>query len=376
MSETALAGVLDSPTALAAGDPEDMLAAVAGAGAQLRGPITGLAGSALSGWARPRVVVVAGMGGSAAAGDVLAAVMAGSSEAPVVVHRGYGLPAWVGQRDLVAAISCSGRTEETLSAVAEAGRRGIPLLTVGAAGSPLAAGAAAGGGVHVDVDAQGRQPRACLWSLAAPLLVAADRLGLVRVDATIIAAAAEKLDAVGRGCHPQVDAAQNPAKSLALWLVGGLPMVWGFSEVAAVAAARFVCQVAENAKFPAVAGAMSEPQHNQIVAFDGPLGRGPAHATDMGSESVGDLRIRPLLLCERGADPGLVRRAVETVRLAEESGLTARQIFSEGDHPLVRLAGLTALLDFTSVYLALAMGIDPTPVPAIVTLKERLAASA
>ncbi len=68
-------------------------------------------------WAAPRVLVVAGMGGSAAAGDVPAAVsVAADSVIPIVVHRGYGLPSWVGPADVVAAVSCSGQTEETLSA--------------------------------------------------------------------------------------------------------------------------------------------------------------------------------------------------------------------------------------------------------------------
>jgi glucose/mannose-6-phosphate isomerase len=355
--------VLDDPVALAAGDPADMLAAVAGAGAQLRAGTTAAIRervAAAADWARPRVLVIAGMGGSAAAGDVLVAAAA-DSLVPVVVHRGYGLPSWVGPVDAVAAVSCSGQTEETLSAVGEAARRGIRLVTVGGAGSELAAAAGRAGGLHVDVDAAGRQPRASLWSLAGPLLCLGEALGLLAVPAEEAAAAADLLDETARCCAPEVSAGTNPAKSLAGHLFDGLPMVWGFTEVAAVAAARFANQLAENAKVPAVVGSRTEPHHNQVVAFDA------ARAGGLSS------RLRLLVLRDSVEDPRLARRAEESGRLAEELGLAVVQVRAEGEHPLVRLAGLIALLDFASVYLALTLGVDPTPVAPIVTLKGRLA---
>jgi glucose/mannose-6-phosphate isomerase len=47
---------------------------------------------------------------------------------------------------------------------------------------------------------------------------------------------------------------------------------------------------------------------------------------------------------------------------------------ARGEHPLSRLASLIAPADFASVYLALAQGIDPTPIEPIISLKERLGA--
>jgi glucose/mannose-6-phosphate isomerase len=358
--------VLDDPDGLAAGDPEDMLGAVAGAGTQLRDgadAATRARCRALAGLPGPRAVVVAGMGGSAAAGDVLTAVAAAGSRIPVVVHRGYGLPSWVGPDDLLVAVSCSGQTEETLSAVGEAVRRGMRPVTIGSIGSALSAAAANCGGVHLPVDSAGRQPRACLWALAAPLLCVADAVGVVPVPAEATDAAALALDDVARRCRPQSSVADNPAKSLAQHLADGLPMVWGFSEVAAVAAARFGNQLAENAKIPSVVGALSEPHHNQVVSFD---------TADRGLSA----RLRLLVLRDCVEDARLGRRAAESLRLADEAGLTAHQVRAEGEHPLVRLAGLTGLLDFTSVYVALALGVDPTPVAPIVTLKGRLATPA
>ena len=73
---------------------------------------------------RPRAVVVAGMGGSGIAGDVpRRGRRAAAARSRCCRHRGHRLPGWVGAADLVVAVSCSGGTEETLSA---AGRGAAP----------------------------------------------------------------------------------------------------------------------------------------------------------------------------------------------------------------------------------------------------------
>ena len=42
-------------------------------------------------------------------------------------------------------------------------------------------------------------------------------------------------------------------------------MVWGSGQVGPVAALRAVCQLAENAKLPAIVGVLPEANHNQVV---------------------------------------------------------------------------------------------------------------
>src|SRR6266705_1242661 len=87
---------------------------------------------------RPRAIVVAGMGGSGIAGDILSAVCGRGCPVQVTTVHDYHLPGWAGVADLVIAVSCSGSTQETLAAAHEAARRGCRLAAVGAAGSALA----------------------------------------------------------------------------------------------------------------------------------------------------------------------------------------------------------------------------------------------
>src|SRR5260370_42259416 len=79
-------------------------------------------------------------------------------------------------------------------------------------------------------------------------------------------------------CRPDSEAFVNPAKMLALELAGTLPMIWGTSPLAGVAAYRFACQLNENAKYPAIHGVLPEANHNQGGAFDGPFARDPGGA--------------------------------------------------------------------------------------------------
>lgn len=346
---------LDDVAGLEAGDPEDMLGAVASAGAQIRDALAAVGDLALG--PRPRSVVVAGMGGSAASGDVLTAVAGPDCPIPVLVHRGPGLPAWVGPDDLVVGLSCSGRTEETLAAVGTAVQRGARLVTIGAPGSLLQAAGA--GAPHLAVDAGGRQPRASLWALATPLLLVGEAVGITRGARAALTGAASVLDGVAAVSAAGTPTRSNRAKELAVHLSGGLPVLWGPAGVGATVANRFACQIAENAKLPSMAGVLSEAHHNQIVAFDGPA------ALDHG--------LRLVLMADAEETPAAEARVAESQYAAGEAGVPVVALRGSGPDLISRLAGLIALVDFASVYLALLTGTDPTPVTAIEGLKARMA---
>ncbi|HVQ18460.1 MAG TPA: SIS domain-containing protein, partial [Actinomycetes bacterium] len=155
---------LDDVAALRAGDPGDMLGAVASAGAQVRQALIACEQSSLGGvqsGGRPRAVVVTGMGGSGIAGHVLQAAAGPECPVPVERVRGWTLPAWVGADDLVIAVSSSGRTAETLACTRAALDRGARTVVVAAEGSPLVELADSRGIPWVPVP-DGRPPRANL----------------------------------------------------------------------------------------------------------------------------------------------------------------------------------------------------------------------
>lgn len=370
---------LDDPAALEAADPGGMLRATADAGAQVRRALAATDPQALASVAadgRPRAVVVAGMGGSGISGDVLAAVCSTGCPVPVSTVRGYTLPGWVGPLDLVVAVSCSGRTEETLSVAAEAAKRGTRLVGVGAAGSPLHdLVAEATGATFLAVDAGGLMPRASLWLLSTPLLLLADSLGLADVPRTALERAADVLDERAVAHGPVSPLADNAAKLLGVSIATSLPMVWGTGSLGALAAYRFACQLNENAKMAVASGPFPEVTHNQVVALDGDAGGGSDADIfrDPFEDGAGPARLRLVLLRDPGEHVQDGRRADIAREIAERRGVPVDVLRADEGHAVVRLASLLGTVDWVSVYAAIAQGVDPTPIGPIMELKDRIA---
>src|SRR5437867_9594701 len=220
---------LDTMALLAAADPADMLRQVASSAAQVRAAVRATQEADLTeiiAAGRPRAIVVTGMGGSGVAGDVLAAVCGRGCPVQILPAHDYQLPAWVGAADLVIAVSCSGGTEETIAAAAEAVRRGCRLIGVGGEGSQLAMIAQQARAPFIGVVSAG-MPRSTLWGLSMPLVVIAGRLGLLEAGAEEYEPAAAELERISHLCRPDSEPFVNPAKPLAPDLTGTLPMIWG-----------------------------------------------------------------------------------------------------------------------------------------------------
>jgi glucose/mannose-6-phosphate isomerase len=392
---------LDTPDVIEAADPADMLRQVASAAAQVRTALRSCAETDLSAFspdARPRAMVVAGMGGSGLAGELLGAIAGSSSPVQVVTVPTERLPGWVGAADAVIAVSCSGSTPETLAVATEAARRGCRLACVGAAGSPLQriAEQARAPFVPVVAGADGGLPRSMLWATAIPLLVIAGRVGMTRIEPDVYELTASRLEEISHQCRPASESFVNPGKSLALDLVGALPMVWGTTPLSGVAARRFASQLQENAKYPAIAGVLPEAAHSQVAAFDGPFApRSSRLAGDAPGEpasplaapddlsgwdldfeeeaepSSGFTPLRLILIADPDEDQRVSAQRAAVIELAEQRGVGVSELGMDGEHPLVRLAGVIQLTDYASVYLAIASGIDPGQTVAIQDLKTR-----
>ncbi len=395
---------LDTPDVIETADPGGMLRQVASSAAQVRTALRTCQETDLSAFApdvRPRAIVVAGMGSSGLPGEILNAITGLGSPVQIVVTQADRLPGWVGAADAVIAVSCSGTTPETLAIATEAARRGCRLAGVGAHSSPLHRIAEQARAPFVPVVAAG-WPRSMLWGVSIPLLVIAEQLGIVRIGADVYELAASRLEEVSHQCRPASESFVNPGKSLALDLVGALPMVWGTSVLSGVAARRFASQLNENAKYPAISGVLSKAAHNQVAAFDGPFAprssRLPAPGADEpilppvseavdledldawdldyedadDSETSGFTALRLVLI----VDPDQAQRAAAqraaVTDLVAQRGVGMSELAMDGEHPLVRLAGVIQLVDYASVYLAIASGIDPGQAVAIDDLQSRI----
>jgi glucose/mannose-6-phosphate isomerase len=253
------------------------------------------------------------------------------------------------------------------------------MLAVGEPDTPLAAVAEQAHAVFVPVRAAGRQPRSMMWALSVPVLAAGRAMGLVDVTDAAVEATAVRLEELASRCRLASESFVNPAKDLALQLGGSLPMAWGSTHLTSIAAYRLSAQLAENAKYPAIFGELPEANHNQVVAWDGVFG-GTVSSTGEADDffrdraEPEDVRLRLVLLRDSDADehPQVQKRIEASTVIAQERGIGVTELRAEGENRLERLASLVGLVDFATVYVALAYGIDPTPVATITELKARI----
>lgn len=302
---------------------------------------------------RPALVVVAGMGGSAAGGDLLAACAADRLEVPILVHRGYGLPAAAGARALVIASSYSGETAEVLSAAEAALSRGVPLAAL-SAGGRLASLATERGIARVGLPT-GLLPRLALGYLFLPAARLLASVGLPVASEGELGEAVAVLEALARELDPGVPAPANEAKRLALALDDRLPVIYGGPATGPVAY-RWKTDLEENAKVLAVAGSVPEMNHNEIEAWRAP-----------------EARARHLVVLREAGEPPEIARRFEVAReLIEPAAGGVSECRARGTTRPARLLALVYVGMWTSYYLALARGVDPWPVPLLDEMKRRL----
>ena len=295
------------------------------------------------------------MGGSGIAGDVLWALALHDAPRPVIVHKGYGLPAFVGPRSLVLSFSHSGSTEETLSGFAEAGERGARRLVVTSGGHLTRAAEAEG--VPIARLTGDKPPRHSLGLLLVPALVA---VGLDKgLDEAL-----EILEAVAAAQGRDVPTAHNPAKQIASRLAAGhVALAWGGHGIGSVAAYRLKCQLNENAKIPALHAELPEADHNDVVGWEAPSALTGVSALISLRDEVGEHeRVR--------------RRFDITEELLADRIAWSATIHAQGTSRLARAASLILQADLVSVYTALAADRDPTPIASIDRLKAALSTPA
>jgi glucose/mannose-6-phosphate isomerase len=106
-------------------------------------------------------VVIAGMGGSMLAGEMLRTWLADQLPVPIILVRGYELPAFVDQNTLVICSSYSGNTEETLGLYNRAGERQAQRVVIASGGQLHERGVS--DDVPVYQLPTGYQPRMVAW---------------------------------------------------------------------------------------------------------------------------------------------------------------------------------------------------------------------
>ena len=303
-------------------------------------------------------ILISGMGGSAIGADLLAATVAPDCQVPVIVQRDYDLPAWAsGPQTLVIASSHSGNTEETLAAFAAAVQAKCRLLVV-CTGGELESRATA---LNLPVwkFSHAGQPRAAVGFSYGLLLAAFARLGLIPDPGQELPEALAAMRSQQETLLADVPVVRNPAKRMAGQLVGRWVNVYGSGLLAPVAR-RWKDQVNELAKAGAGFEFLPEADHNALAGLENP-----------------EVLMHTITLFLRAPSdhPRNRLRADLTRHGFMVAGLNTDVYDAKGASRLAQLWTALHFGDYMAYYLAMAYGMDPTPVEALQNLKAALRAA-
>jgi len=301
-------------------------------------------------------VVVLGMGGSAIGGDLVRSLVQSESRIPVIVHRDYGLPAFVDENTLVIASSYSGNTEETLSGFEPALKTKAKKLAM-TTGGKLQQMAEANDIPVFKIEYKA-QPRAALGFSFLPTLGVLQKLGFLKDKSADVAETVQVLERLSARLEEKSPLTSNPAKQLAQRLYGCLPVIYG-AGIAAEAAHRWKTQINENGKAWGFFEVFPELNHNATVGYPFP----PEVAQ----------KIRVILLRSPLFNERVKLRYDVTCELLKRAGVAYEFVDGEGRSALSQMMSLVMTGDFTSYYLAILYGVDPSPVEVISYLKDQLA---
>ena len=296
--------------------------------------------------ARKGKFIVAGMGGSHLAADLLSR---GSPYTDMRVHSDYGLPTVSDaalRESLVIAVSYSGNTEETMSALDEAIARGIACAAV-ATGGKLLDRARARNVPFVELPDSNIQPRMALgFMLRALMKLIGDEKGL-RDSAQL----ASVLDP---------SALEPKGKALAKTLEGKVPVVYASHTNRAIAY-NWKVKLNEGAKIPAFWNVLPELNHNEMAGFD------VTESTKSLSEKVSFV-----FLNDPGDHPRIARRMEVTCGMLEQRGFPAEMLSLSGGSVWEKAFSSLLFADWTAYYLALEYGTEPEAVPMVEEFKKML----
>jgi glucose/mannose-6-phosphate isomerase len=339
-------------------DTRDMLAQIDGLPNQLQSAWELGQNQTLPAFADIQNIVIAAMGDSALAAELVAASVSSSIRLPVTVHRGYGLPAFAsGPQSLVICISHSGNSEEVLDAFEAAQKNKCSVLVISTGGELAKRATEKNTPVWV-FDSKGVVDTAAIAYPFALLLALISRLGLIPDPTIAVAEAIAMMKRSQQHIVADVIAAKNPAKRYAGQLVGRWVTFVG-TETLAPVARRWKMQINQLAKAGANFEIIPEATHNTLIATINPNPTLNAHTMTLFMRAPSD-HPRNRLRSD------LMRQAFML------EALNTDVIDARGESIIAHLWTLIIFGDYMAYYLAMAYGADPSEEDAFVNFKRSL----
>jgi glucose/mannose-6-phosphate isomerase len=291
--------------------------------------------------------VVAGMGGSHLAADI---IRAWHPEVDIIVWSNYGLPP-IAEKELkerlIILSSYSGSTEETIDAFTAAKAKKFSFAVVAAKGKLISLADKAKV-PYVRIPDLHLQPRmATGLSLKAMLALMGEKNMLAEA----------KL--LSTQLHPSREELRG--KELARRIHGSVPIVYASTRNGALAM-NWKIKFNETGKIPAFTNVVPELNHNEMTGFDVktktiPLSR----------------NFHFIFLKDAGDDRRIIKRMNVLEKLYRDRGFKTEIVLLQGKTEIGKIFNALNLADWTAYYTAKMYGVEPEQVPMVEEFKKLIA---
>jgi len=292
-------------------------------------------------------VVFSGMGGSGAIGDLFSSMLS-KTDIHTTVVKGYTLPKTVDKNTLVVCTSVSGNTDETLSILKTCTE--LNCKTIGfSSGNMLESICEKNNIEHRQIPIT-HSPRTSFPSYVFSILKTIRTIVPIREDE--ISSCLRNLENVKKETCSKNLSNSNPSVNLANW-ISGIPVIyypWGLES----AAIRFKNSLQENGKTHATVENIIESGHNGIVSWER------------------DSAMTPILLTGIDDHKKTKDRWNIVREYFEMKNIQYKEISTIDGGILSKIMSMIYVLDYCSIYYAIKLGINPSPIESIDFIKERL----
>jgi len=292
-------------------------------------------------------VIFAGMGGSGTIGDIFEAILS-KTNIHVSVVKGYLLPKTVTENTLIVITSVSGNTIETLT-VLENAKKSKGKIIVFSSGGKCEEFCKKSNTQYYKIQ-KIHSPRASFVIFLFSMLKIFQNIISLKIED--VNEAINELEKLKNKIGTNDLTNSNPAIKLAENITN-IPLIY-YPHGLESAAIRFKNSLQENAKIHVISEDVVEASHNGIVAWE--------------KESL----IEPILI--EGKDD--YKKTKERWSILKEyfisKNIKFTEVFANSNSILSKIVYLIYFLDFVSIYKAIMLKQNPTPVKSIEYIKKRL----
>ena len=292
-------------------------------------------------------VVFSGMGGSGTVGDLFSSVLSKTNIHTTVV-KGYELPNTIDKNTLVVVTSVSGNTIETLTTLESAHKEDCKVIAFSSGG--MIESFCMKNNVEFRKFPQIHSPRASFPSYVYSILKTLN--SIIPITKQDITHSLEQLELTSKKILSSNLDDTNPSLDLANW-IAGIPVIY-YPQGLETVAIRFKNSLQENAKTHAIAENIVESSHNGIVSWERPSSMVP-------------------IMIEGKDDHIKTKKRWKILReYFEVNDIKYKEIQTIDGNILSKVMCLIYTLDYSTIYYAVQLGIDPSPIRSIDFVKDRL----